>query len=437
MTMGITEVAILAGLIVAYAAIARRLDAWSVTPAIVFVAAGAVLGPTGFDVLHLSVGAESTKALAEVALAVLLFGDATTIDPRGAEQDAPLTARLLLIGLPLTILIGAVVGGLVLAGVSWTEAALLGAILAPTDAALGMAVFTNRAVPARVRRVLNVESGLNDGIAAPVVTFLVAAVVLETVSSEGGAIADALKEMGIGALCGLGVGALGGLALLLAARRGWASPTSLQIGVLGLAGLGYAAAVAAEGNGFVAAFLAGLVFRAVTRGALKERVEYTEITGQVLTIFVWTIFGALIAAPAITDGLEARPIAYAVLSLTVVRGLAVAVALAGRRLQPATVLFMGWFGPRGLASVVFTLLLLIEIEAVGGVLPRGLELAAAWTILLSVVAHGLSAKALGRRYGAAIERLGPGLPETEGPEPPARRRVPGQALSDFPGAGAS
>ena len=432
--MGMTEAAICAALIVGYAAVARRFDAWSITPALAFVTAGALLGPTGVDVLPFAIDAESTKLLAEIALAVLLFGDATTIDPRGAEHDARLTARLLLIGLPLTMLIGAVVGGLVLSGVSWTEAALLGAILAPTDAALGMAVFTNRAVPARVRRVLNIESGLNDGIATPVVTFLIAAVVAESVSSEGGAIADALAEMGMGALCGAATGAVGGLLLLLAARRGWASPTSLQIGVLGLAGLAYAGAVAAEGNGFVAAFLAGLVFRAVTGGTLKERVEYTEITGQVLTVLVWTIFGALIAAPAITDGLEVRPIVYAVLSLTVVRGVAVAVALIGRRLQWTTVLFMGWFGPRGLASVVFTLLLLIEVEIAGGVVPRDLLLAAAWTILLSVVAHGLSAKVLGRRYGAAIGRLGPGLPESEGPEPPARRRVPGQGLPGLPGA---
>jgi len=290
-----TEAAIFAALVVGYAAVARRLDAWSVTPALAFVAAGAILGPTGFDALPLSIDAESTKLLAELALAVLLFGDATTIDPRGAEHDAPLTARLLLIGLPLTILIGAVVGALVLAGVSWTEAALLGAILAPTDAALGMAVFTNRAIPARVRRVLNIESGLNDGIATPVVTFLIAAVVSETVSSEGGAIGDALKEMGIGALCGVAAGAVGGLVLLL----------------------------------------------------------------------------------------------------------------------------------------------LIEVEAVGGVVPRDLELAAAWTILLSVVAHGLSAKVLGRRYGAAIGRLGPGLPESEGPEPPARRRFPGRDLADLPTPAAS
>jgi NhaP-type Na+/H+ or K+/H+ antiporter len=422
----VTEVAVVAALVVCYAAVARRLDAWSVTPAIAFVAAGALLGPEGLDALPLSVDAETTKVLAEIALAVLLFGDATTVDPRGAERDAPLIARLLLIGLPLTILIGTVVGALVLVGLSWAEAALLGAILAPTDAALGMAVFTNRAVPARVRRVLNVESGLNDGIATPVVAFLIAVVVSETSSAGGGAVADAIREMGIGALAGVATGAVGALVLVLALRRGWASPTSLEIGVLGLAVLGYAGSVAAGGNGFVAAFVAGLTFRAVSRGALAERVGYTKTTGQVLTLLVWTAFGALFAAPALAHGVEARPIAYAVLSLTAVRGLSVAVALIGARLQWTTVAFMGWFGPRGLASVVFTLLLLIEVEAVDGVVPTDLVRAATWTILLSVVAHGLTAGVLGRRYGAAIRRLGPGLPESEGPEPAGRRRVPGQ-----------
>ncbi len=435
--MGVTEVAIVAALIVAYAAVARRLDAWSVTPAIAFVAAGAVLGPTGLDALPLSVNAESTKTLAELALAVLLFGDATTVDPRGAEHDSALTGRLLLVGLPLTMLIGAAVGGLVLGGVSWAEAALLGAILAPTDAALGMAVFTNRAVPVRVRRVLNVESGLNDGIATPVVTFLIAAVVSETAGSAGDAVSEALRAMGIGALAGVAAGAVGAVVLVVASRRGWASPASLQIGVLGVALLAYAGSVAADGNGFVAAFLAGLAFRAVSRGALADRVEYTETTGQTLTILVWTIFGALFAAPVLTDGVNPRPIAYAVLSLTAVRGVAVAIALAGARLQPATVAFMGWFGPRGLASVVFTLLLLIEVEAAGGDVPTDLVHAATWTILLSVVAHGLTAGALGRRYGASIARLGPGLPETEGPEPPGRRRVPGQDLADLPTPAAS
>ena len=235
--------------------------------------------------------------------------------------------------------------------------------------------------------------------------------------------------MAIGAGIGAGVGAAGALALVLAVRRGWASPTALEIGVLGLAVLAYSASLAAEGNGFVAAFVAGLVFRAASRDALRERVEYTETTGQVLALLVWTIFGATFAAQALSDGLDARPVAFAVLALTVVRMAPVAIALAGARLQPLTVAFMGWFGPRGLASVVFTLLLVIEVEDAGGILPRDLVMAATWTILLSVVAHGLTAGPLGRRYGAAIARRGPGLPETEGPEPRHRRRLLGQDVT--------
>lgn len=421
-----TDAAVIALVVVAYAAVARRLDAWSVTPAIVFVAAGAVLGPSGLDVLSLTADAEGVKLLAEVALAVLLFGDATTVDPRAAEHDAGLVARLLLIGLPLAIAAGTLVGAAVLEGPGWTEVALLAAILAPTDAALGMAVFTNRAVPVRVRRVLNVESGLNDGLATPVVAFLIAAAVTESGRDGDGAVAAALREMGTGAALGVAVGVAGALLLARAARRGWASPTSLEIGVLGLAVLAYAGALAVEGNGFVAAFVAGLAFRAASGGALATRVEFTENAGQVLTLVVWALFGALLAAPAIRDGAAAGPIAYAVLSLTVVRMLPVAAALAGTGLHRATVAFMGWFGPRGMASVVFTLLLVIEVEEAGVATPGGVVEAATWTILLSVVLHGLTAGSLGRRYGAFIRDLGPGRPETEGPEPRPRRRVPGQ-----------
>jgi NhaP-type Na+/H+ or K+/H+ antiporter len=424
-----TQVAVLAALVVAYAAVARRLDRWSVTPAIVFTAAGALLGPSGLGALTLEVDAEAAKLLAEGALAILLFADATTVSPRGAERDSALTGRLLLGGLPLTVVAGTLAGILLLGGLSLAEAALLAAVLAPTDAALGMAVFTNRAVPARVRRVLNVESGLNDGLATPVVTLLIALTLTEVATPGTEWVLDALSEMAIGAGLGAAVGAVGGLLLARAAGAGWGSPGSLAIGVLALGALAFAGPVAAGGNGFVAAFTAGLVFRAATRDALKERVEYAETTGQVLAMLVWAVFGALFAGAAIGGGLALAPIAYAVLSLTLVRMVPVALALTGCGLQRSTVAFMGWFGPRGLASVVFTLLILIEVADAGAEVPSDLVLAATWTIMLSVLAHGLTAGWLGRRYGAAIDRRGPGLPETEGPEPAPRRRVPGQAAA--------
>ena len=137
-------VALMAGLVVLYAALARRLDRWSITSAILFTAAGLVCGARALDVLPLALNAESTKLLAELTLAVLLFADAATIDAGVARQEAGLAARLLLVGLPLTIALGTLIGGLVLPALGWAAAALPASILAPTDAALGMAVFTNR-----------------------------------------------------------------------------------------------------------------------------------------------------------------------------------------------------------------------------------------------------------------------------------------------------
>lgn len=419
-------VALLAGLIALYAALARRLDRWSITAAIVFTAAGIAFGARGIDVLPLSLDAESTKLLAELTLAVLLFADASTIDARAARRGAALTTRLLLVGLPLTIVLGTVAGALLFPSAGWAVAALLATILAPTDAALGMAVFANRAVPARMRLGLNVESGLNDGIAAPVVGFFLALVVSEEGAGTHRWVREALGEIALGVGIGVGVGLVGGRVLVAARRWGGTTATSEQVGVLALALLAYVGAHAGGGNGFVAAFVGGLALGAVTRGALRDQIEFTETTGQVLTLLVWTLFGALLAAPALLDGLEWQPVAYAVLSLTVVRMLPVALALAGAGLRRETQLFMGWFGPRGLASVVFTLLAVIALEGHGDA-GHTIALAASWTVLLSVVAHGLTAGPLGRRYGARIRRAGPSAAELEdAPEPRERRRVLGQ-----------
>jgi sodium/hydrogen antiporter len=420
-------VALLAGLIALYAALARRLDRWSITAAIVFTAAGVFLGVRALDVLPLALNAESTKLLAELTLGVLLFADAATVDARAARRGAALTARLLLVGLPLTIVLGTIVGALLFPSAGWAVAALLATILAPTDAALGMAVFTNRAVPARVRLALNVESGLNDGIATPLVAFFLALVASEEDAGTHHWIREALGEIAIGVGVGVAVGLVGGRLLVAARRWGGTKPTSEQVGVLALALLAFAGADALGGNGFVAAFLGGLALGAATRGALHEQLEFTETTGQVLTMAVWTLFGALLAAPALLDGLEWQPVMYAVLSLTVVRMLPVAFGLVGVGMRRETVLFMGWFGPRGLASVVFTLLAVITLEGHGDA-AHTIALAATWTVLLSVVAHGLTAGPLGRLYGERIRRAGPAAEEMKDvPEPRERQRVLGQS----------
>jgi NhaP-type Na+/H+ or K+/H+ antiporter len=395
---------ILAVVVVAYTLVASRLDRWWITGPMVFVAAGAILGPGGLDVLPLSLTNETVVTITELTLALLLFSDASTVRLGEVEGDAGLPRRLLFVGLPLTIAAGALLAYLVFPEVGWAAAALLATILAPTDAALGLAVVTNTAVPARIRRALNVESGLNDGIATPLVTLFIAVVAAEEALGETAWGLEALKQIGLAILAAVVVGYLGGKLLALANDRGWTSGVSEQIAILALALLAYQGSVAIGGNGFIAAFAGGILFGAATRRRLAEPVQFTETLGLAGSFLVWSLFGALFVGVVLTQDFSVRPVVYALLSLTVVRMVPVAVALVGTRLRPATVAFMGWFGPRGLASVVFTLLALEEIEhsGSGGMLLQTVT----WTILLSVVLHGISAPPLAARYGASIAKAG-------------------------------
>ncbi len=415
-------IAVLLGLLALYSASAGRLDRLSVTGAMAFTAVGLVLGAEVLDVLPLEVGTETTKLLTEVTLAILLFSDAATVNARAAREDVGLVGRMLGGGLPLAIVGGALLGWALIPDLGLAGAALLAAVVAPTDAALGLAVFTNKAVPARVRRVLNVESGVNDGLAAPVVAFFIAVVAAEEISGSA-AVTDALVEIALGVGVGIAVGALGALMLLAGRRHGATTVESEDIGVLVLAVLAYAAALAVSGNGFVAAFVGGLALSAVGRERLCMRLEVSESVAVVLSLIVWTIFGAVLVGPVLADGVEWRQIAYALLSLGVIRMAAVALALAGSGTRAATKGFMGWFGPRGLASVVFALLVVIELEDAAPGIAGEVTATATWTILLSVLLHGMSARPLGRRYGAWVATLPEEARErTPADEPRGRRR---------------
>ena len=398
----------MAAVVVAYTLVASKLDHWWITGPIVFVAAGAILGPGGLDVLPFSLGNETILTITELTLALLLFADASTVRLRDLEGDAGLPRRLLFVGLPLTIVIGALLAHLVFPEVGWAAAALIATILAPTDAALGLAVVTNRSVPVRIRRALNVESGLNDGIVTPFVTLFIAVVAAEEGLGDTAWGLEALKQIGLAIVAAIVVGYLGGKLLALAAERGWTSQVSEQIAILALALLAYAGSVAIGGNGFIAAFAGGILFGAATRGRLADPVQFTETLGLAASFLVWSIFGALFVGELLSESLSARPIAYALLSLTAIRMVPVAISLIGTHLRPATVAFMGWFGPRGLASVVFTLLALEEIERSGD--GDMLLETVTWTILLSVVLHGISASPIAARYGASIAAVGD-LPE--------------------------
>jgi NhaP-type Na+/H+ or K+/H+ antiporter len=348
--------AALAVVVVAYTVVASKLDRWWITGAMVFVATGAVLGPGGLDVLPFSLANETVLTITELTLALLLFSDASTVRLREVEGDAGLPRRLLFVGLPLTVIAGALVARLMFPEVGWAAAALIATILAPTDAALGLAVVTNKAVPARIRRALNVESGLNDGIATPLVTLFIAMVAAEEDLGDTAWGLEAVKQIGLAVVAAVVVGYLGGKLLALADERGWTSEVSEQIAILALALLAYEGAVTVGGNGFIAAFTGGILFGAATRQRLAEPVQFTETLGLAGSFLVRSIFGAFFVGELLTHDLSARPIVYAILSLTVIRMVPVAIALIGTHLRQATVAFMGWFGPRGLASVVFTLL---------------------------------------------------------------------------------
>lgn len=404
--------AIVSLLIFVYGTLAVKLGRWSVTMPMIFVAAGFLLGPGGTNLLHISPEVEGMKTLTEVTLAVLLFADASTLDLRQLRHDPALTARLLGIGMPLTIILGTLLVLGLVPGEGIAFAALLGTILAPTDAALGLPIFNDPKVPVRIRRALNVESGLNDGIATPFVLLFIAFATAGMSHARGGWLANALLEIVLALLTGAVVGIGGGWLLSKAAGRGWASGTSQQIAIFGLALAAFFGSLMIDGNGFIAAFSGGIIFSAATGNRFSEPTEFTENAGAVLSVLVWGIFGALAVPKAILYTSDWRPVAYAILSLTVVRMIPVAVAMKRTGLRTDTIGLMGWFGPRGLASVVFTLLAFMTLREAG----RPIDLlvsVATWTILLSVLAHGLSAKPLSAWYARRLSKAGEPLSELQ------------------------
>ena len=301
----------------------------------------------------------------------------------------------------MSILAGSAVALLLYPSIPLALAVLLGASLAPTDAALSASVIADERLPARVRRVLNVESGLNDGIATPVVTVSIAAsaTALGIVGHDESGGLGAVGEIAIGLGVGIGAGLVGGVLIRIAYQRGWTQAGSRRFATLALALIAFFIAAEVGGNAFVAAFIGGLVFGATAPDDASESTELTEHLGSLLSLALWFIFGAGFVLP-VFQHLDGKTVLYAVISLTLVRMVPVAISLIGAGQDRATVAFVGWFGPRGLASVVFALL---AVEELGDDNPqvRSVVNAIAATIMLSIVAHGITARPLARRYLAA------------------------------------
>jgi sodium/hydrogen antiporter len=398
--------AVVAGCFALWGLVSGRFERLNVSAPIAFVVLGLLVAHEPLALLDAQVHSSTLRSIAEITLALVLFSDASRVNVRALRADVALPVRLLGIGLPLTIAAGAACAAVLFGGVDLWVAALIGAIVAPTDAALGASIMQDERVPARVRRVLNVESGLNDGIATPFVNLFIAGAVAEEVAHAQG-VGGAAVDLLIGAGVGLGIGLSGAVLLRATQRWGWSAPAFRQFAVLGLALVAYALTIEAGGNGFVGAFVGGLAFGSITPASDEHVVGFTDDAGELLSLLVWFLFGAAMIVPAF-EHLVWQDAVFALLALTVVRMVPVGIALTGAGLDRATVAFVGWFGPRGLASVVFALIAFDSLDPGDG--SHVLAVVTA-TVVLSVIAHGITAAPLAARYARHAATLQRDLPE--------------------------
>ena len=392
--------AVLALFIMVYSSVAGAVERRWVSGPIVFTCFGLLVGPAGFALLDWETDRELIRNLAEVTLAMVLFTDAAGADVRVLKNTSGVPARLLLVGLPLTIALGFAVGAVLIDSPSLFAIAVLATILAPTDAALGKAVITNEAVPNEVRQSLNVESGLNDGICVPVL-LLFLALALDTAGDMDPlplAATLVFEQIGIGLAVGL-VLTFNAVRLLKYARyRQWLTKTWTQIPIFALALSCFSVAQYLGGSGFIAAFSGGLLMAFMQKDLSKKvKEEYlltSEGAGDTLALITWVTFGAAVVGQAI-GYFSWTILLYSFLSLTVIRMLPVFLCLTGSGIDTEGKLFIGWFGPRGLASIVFAVMVLnSELPDSGP-----LAMTVVCTIVLSIVAHGVTANPWAQAYG--------------------------------------
>jgi len=363
----------------------------------VFVSIGLLLGPSGFSLLHIDIEAEAIQLLAEITLIIILFVDASFIKLTNIKTRLKgLPARLLLIGLPLTMVLGSTIAMVIFPETDIWLLLVLALILSPTDAALGQAVVKSENVPSNIRDSISAESGLNDGISLPPIFVCLAVIAsgLGHISSEDHWPTFMALQLTLGPLIGAAIGYVGGKLIEFANNKDWMDSVFQRLTCLSIAILAYACAEQFEGNGFIAAFCAGL-FLGVENLKVRERIqEFGETEGQMLTLFVFVILG-LIVIPAFAPFWDIKALIYALLSLTVIRIVPVFICLIGSGLSNYSKFFIAWFGPRGIASILY---LLIALEQIG---KRGHEYILSiivLTVLLSIYAHGITAVSMSNHF---------------------------------------
>jgi len=390
------ELAIFALFLFCYSIIAGRVERAAASGPIVFVVAGMLMGPLVLGWFDGDVSRTGLRVLADLTLAVILFIDAANADLAILKRQFRIPSRMLLFGLPGVIFLGTVTAALLFDTLSLFEAGILGTMLAATDAALGKAVVTNKAVPTQIREGLNIESGLNDGLCVPILFVLIALAIGS--GTEGGSTMLALElviqELGIGLVVGLGLTAVGTWALRWCYNKGWVTEIWKQVTVVALSIACFSIAQSLHGSGYIAAVTGGMLFGFMAKEATHRLVIAAEGTGETLAMMTWFIFGASVIAQSVQH-FTWEMLAYALLSLTVIRVLPIFLSLSGTGESTASKLFLGWFGPRGLASIVFAIIVLNK-DVPGG---KFMAMIVVLTVFFSLVAHGVSANPLAKLLG--------------------------------------
>lgn len=385
------NLAIITVFVFLYSIASAKLEKTSFSGAVLFTICGLALGPMGLGVLQLNVDAELLRTLAELTLALVLFTDASNANLRVLKKSFHIPQRLLLLGLPLTILFGVVAGLFMFDHLTFFEVAILATMLAPTDAALGKAVVTDNRVPFNIREGLNVESGLNDGICVPIlfVFLTLAAKMSPETSPTLLTIKQVVGQIGIGVVTGLVLIFIGNWLLNRCINRAWITETWHQLPVPAMAVACFAIAQWLGGSGFIASFVGGLLFGKLEKQRKHKLLLAAEGTGDTLALYTWVLFGAAVVGQYF-EQFTWQVVVYSILSLTVIRMLPVFLVLGGIKLRVEEKLFIGWFGPRGLASIVFGVIVL-NTHLPGG---STITVTVVCTIILSVILHGVSAHPL-------------------------------------------
>lgn len=391
-----TELAVLALFVFCYSLVAGRLEHAVVSGPIVFVFAGLLMGPIGLGWFDGSSTSIELRVFADLTLALVLFIDAANADLEILKRQYRIPLKMLLLGLPGAIFLGTIAASFLFDELSIYEAAILGTMLAATDAALGKAVITNKAVPVQLREGLNIESGFNDGLCVPIL-FVFIAMAVGSSSEDGGsmlALTLVAEELGIGLAVGLGLTVIGTYLLKWCHEHGWMTKVWGQLTVVGLAIACFAVAQSLHGSGYIAAFSGGLLFGFKAKESTHKLVLAAEGIGETMALMTWMLFGAIVIGQSV-EYFTWTMLGYALLSLTVIRMLPIFLSLAGSGESTSAKLFLGWFGPRGLASIVFAIIVLNK----GVPQAKFIAMVVVLTVFLSLIAHGISANPLAKLLG--------------------------------------